>query len=329
MSNRPSQAQLECLAEFLEQNPGIAKGLLRTTQGKVETKRKWENLSTTLNSLGGAKRNGQGWAKYWAEKKCAIKKQCAEVSASMRRTGGAAVDNLPMLSALDKRLVAVTGGQEFSTGDARWTVNPFPQSPRPTDSPVVIEHVELVQEDMAMDSRNISPIPGTSQNDTIPATSTSTVPAPQTPLQRAIPPQPRRRRPSIRMAVLRLEKQKPIVKHRVNITKEREPRKKSEDKDEYTMYGELVAMKLKKIENSYARSTAQYHINNILYKAEIGAFDKPQRQNRSQNSKECCTAQSSTANLDLNDYVESPRSSSPAKSPDYDLKVEESDESSS
>lgn len=63
MANRPSYAQLEGLVEFLEQNPGIAKGLLRTAQGKLETKRKWENLATTLNSLGGANKNGQGWAK--------------------------------------------------------------------------------------------------------------------------------------------------------------------------------------------------------------------------------------------------------------------------
>ncbi|KAJ8728922.1 hypothetical protein PYW07_006618 [Mythimna separata] len=201
MANRPSYAQLEGLVEFLEQNPGIAKGLLRTAQGKLEMKRKWENLATTLNSLGGANKNGQGWAKYWAEKKCALKKQCAEVSASMRRTGGGTADNLPMLSALDSRLVAVMGGQEFATGDARWTVNPFPQSTRPTELPVVIEHVEIVQEEMAMDSRNIqqSPIPGTSQNDAIPAT--STIPAPHTPLQSAVPPRPRRRRSSIRRSL--------------------------------------------------------------------------------------------------------------------------------
>ncbi|PZC80773.1 hypothetical protein B5X24_HaOG213997 [Helicoverpa armigera] len=61
MSNRPSYRQ--GLVEFLEQNPAIAKGLLRTSQGKLETKRKWATLATSLNSLGGANKNGQGWAK--------------------------------------------------------------------------------------------------------------------------------------------------------------------------------------------------------------------------------------------------------------------------
>lgn len=46
----------------------------------------------------------------------------------MRRTGGGTADNLPVLSALDNRLVAVMGGQDFATGDPRWAVNPFPQS---------------------------------------------------------------------------------------------------------------------------------------------------------------------------------------------------------
>lgn len=102
---------------------------------------------------------------------------------------------------------------------------------------------------------------------------------------------------------------------------------KPEKRDEYTTYGELVAMKLKKIENSYARSTAQYHINNILYKAEIGTYNKPPIPNRSHNSKDHVTAEGYTANVTDDDVI-SPMSSSPSKS-DYDLKLEDSDEYSS
>lgn len=60
---RPSQHQLESLADFLEQHPGIAKGLLRTANAKQETKRKWEEASVSLNALGGAQKDGKGWAK--------------------------------------------------------------------------------------------------------------------------------------------------------------------------------------------------------------------------------------------------------------------------
>ncbi|CAG5019532.1 unnamed protein product [Parnassius apollo] len=63
MTNHPTPAQIETLVEFLEQNVGIAKGLLRTNQAKMEIKRQWASVAITLNSLGGANKNGQGWAK--------------------------------------------------------------------------------------------------------------------------------------------------------------------------------------------------------------------------------------------------------------------------
>ncbi|CAH1636338.1 unnamed protein product [Spodoptera littoralis] len=196
MPSRPSYAQLEGLVEFLEQNPGVAKGLVRTTQGQIETKRKWENLATSLNSLGGANKNGRAWAKYWAEKKCALRKHCAGLSASMRRTGGGASDNLPALSALDTRLVAVMGGREFATGDTSLAVNPFPQSTSHsshTELPIMIEIVETGEQ--VMQANNNSPILGMSHIDAIPAS--STIPASPTPLENSIPtipPAPRTRR---------------------------------------------------------------------------------------------------------------------------------------
>lgn len=63
MMARPSQAQLEVLVGFLEQNIEMAKGLLRTHQGKLETKRKWSEMAITINSLGGVQKDGPGWSK--------------------------------------------------------------------------------------------------------------------------------------------------------------------------------------------------------------------------------------------------------------------------
>ncbi|XP_045503592.1 uncharacterized protein LOC123700425 isoform X2 [Colias croceus] len=189
MSNRPSYAQLEGLVEFLEENPGIARGVLRTTHGKLQTKRKWETLANTLNCLGGAIKNGQGWAKYWAEKKCALKKHCADLSASMTRTGGG-TDNLAVLSALDNRLVAVMGGQEFATRDTILTVDPFPQSSAP-----VVENILIPAESAEMDSSTII----TSHNEAV--QELPTIPAPATPLQSTLPQRPRRRRSSIQRTV--------------------------------------------------------------------------------------------------------------------------------
>ncbi|KAH9632247.1 hypothetical protein HF086_002882 [Spodoptera exigua] len=108
--------------------------LLAMGLAKLETKRKWATLATSLNSLGGANKDGQGWAKYWAEKKCALKKHCAQLSSSMRLTGGGTASNLPTLSALDQRLVAVMGGHEFG--------NLPPATPTPT--PVHSHHTTTV-----------------------------------------------------------------------------------------------------------------------------------------------------------------------------------------
>ncbi|CAG9786748.1 unnamed protein product [Diatraea saccharalis] len=126
MPSRPSHLQVEGLVEFLEQNPNIAKGLLKTAQGKTETKRKWAQIAVTLNALGGVNKDGPGWAKYWAEKKCLLKKMCSKLSASLRQTGGGTTD-LPQLSDMDKRFVAVMGGRSFACGDSQLAINPFPQ----------------------------------------------------------------------------------------------------------------------------------------------------------------------------------------------------------
>lgn len=63
MSNRPTSAQFERFVEFLEQNPGVARGFMRTSQGRQETKRKWAQLALELNALGGVIKDGIGWAK--------------------------------------------------------------------------------------------------------------------------------------------------------------------------------------------------------------------------------------------------------------------------
>ncbi|XP_037297345.1 uncharacterized protein LOC119190166 isoform X2 [Manduca sexta] len=205
--NRPIYAQLEGLVEFLEQNPGIAKGLLRTAQAKIETKRKWATVATSLNALGGAVKDGQGWAKYWAEKKCALKKHCAQYAASVRRTGGGSADNLPTLSAIEKRLMAVMGGHEFAIGDRHLTVNPFPELATPE---IATEQNEEIQ---IFENIQLSPIPTTSEGDAMQATSIIP-PITPAPVQPTTQP-PRRRRSSIRRPVDEMERFANIEERRV------------------------------------------------------------------------------------------------------------------
>ncbi|XP_075986183.1 uncharacterized protein LOC142983182 [Anticarsia gemmatalis] len=112
---RPTFGQLEALAKFLEENPGIAKAKMRSAQGKQSTKRKWEEIAVTLNSIGGAKKDAKSWAKYWADKKCTLRKFCVKYWMSLRN--GGVEDCPPSLTPLEQRLVAVFGGMESIVGE--------------------------------------------------------------------------------------------------------------------------------------------------------------------------------------------------------------------
>ncbi|CAK1598065.1 unnamed protein product [Parnassius mnemosyne] len=86
----------------------------------------------------------------------------------MRRTGGGFADDLPLLSELDKRLVAVMGGQEFAFGDCQLAVDPFHHSEHqmiqanPLASPAEKINLQSENEEVVI-GVCMSPIPGTSQ----------------------------------------------------------------------------------------------------------------------------------------------------------------------
>lgn len=45
--------------------------------------------------------------------------------------------------------------------------------------------------------------------------------------------------------------------------------------DDFDIFGELVARKVRKLRTPYAQATVQHLINDLLYKAEIGEYDQP------------------------------------------------------
>jgi len=48
-----------------------------------------------------------------------------------------------------------------------------------------------------------------------------------------------------------------------------------QEKDEFTLFGEQVAVKLRKLTSPYARIMAQHIINTTLFEAEMGKYDEP------------------------------------------------------
>ncbi|KAJ8727869.1 hypothetical protein PYW08_016254 [Mythimna loreyi] len=104
-SSHPSSAQVETLVEFMERNPGMAKGFLRTQNARERSRRQWEELAVRLNSIHTPSKHIN--------------------SGQRRRTGGGVEDEVE-LSELEERVVALCGGESFSTGDAHLGIQPFP-----------------------------------------------------------------------------------------------------------------------------------------------------------------------------------------------------------
>ncbi|KAL0830010.1 hypothetical protein ABMA28_003468 [Loxostege sticticalis] len=125
MSAPPTAEQIEMLLNFLQEHQDLARGHLRDASGRAQrSRRQWEELAVRLNSLGGTIKNYKQWTKYWSDKKSAIKKVAAR-SAARRRTGGG-VEDVVELSELEERIVALCGGEGFSTGDTHLGIQPFP-----------------------------------------------------------------------------------------------------------------------------------------------------------------------------------------------------------
>lgn len=54
--------------------------------------------------------------------------------------------------------------------------------------------------------------------------------------------------------------------------------KSQENRDEYNVFGEIVACKIRKLPTDYSKSTVQHLINSILYDAELGRYNNPPQQ---------------------------------------------------
>ncbi|KAL4702670.1 hypothetical protein ACJJTC_007101 [Scirpophaga incertulas] len=133
-TSHPSSAQVETLVEFMERNPSLAKGFLRTQNARERGRRQWEEIAVRLNSLGGTIKTYKQWTKYWSDKKSAIKKKVAARSAARRRTGGG-VEDVVELSELEERIVALCGGEGFSVGDSHLAIEPFPDPEEMASNP--------------------------------------------------------------------------------------------------------------------------------------------------------------------------------------------------
>lgn len=70
------------------------------------------------------------------------------------------------------------------------------------------------------------------------------------------------------------------LKRKIDLVEDDAPerlRKTKEPRDEYQIYGELVACKIRKLPTAHAKNTVQHLINNILYEASLGKYNEVRR----------------------------------------------------
>ncbi|KAL0809473.1 hypothetical protein ABMA28_011641 [Loxostege sticticalis] len=103
-----TQAQLEALLNFIEGNRDLARGLLRGADGRMRSKKLWEDLCNSLNALGGCTKSVEQWQRVWADRKHLAKKAAGAARRSASATGGGPSD-APNLSSVELRILAIMG----------------------------------------------------------------------------------------------------------------------------------------------------------------------------------------------------------------------------
>lgn len=84
---RGSDNQKKELVFHLEKDLALAKNQFNTQDGKVELRKKWDNLAMKLNSLGGLNKTGFGWKKYWDDLRTRVRKKYTALKAVMAESG--------------------------------------------------------------------------------------------------------------------------------------------------------------------------------------------------------------------------------------------------
>ncbi|KAL0849017.1 hypothetical protein ABMA28_013390 [Loxostege sticticalis] len=104
----PTAAQIETLLNFLEEHRDLARGILRSVEGRANSHRLWESICTTLNAMGGCTKTTKQWQKVWTDKKYLAKKAAAAARRSASATGGGP-STAPQLSHWESRVISIMG----------------------------------------------------------------------------------------------------------------------------------------------------------------------------------------------------------------------------
>lgn len=114
----PSIGQIETLLYDLERKRFLATGHARTSHARDRTRRAWQEIAFKLNrDTSGCFKNWQQWAKYWKDKKGAVKRKSSLVRMAMIRTGETGEEQETYLSPIEERIIAIMNGECFVAAD--------------------------------------------------------------------------------------------------------------------------------------------------------------------------------------------------------------------
>lgn len=166
--------QIDTLLNFLDEHRDLARGRLRSVEGRVQTKRLWGELCNLLNSMGGCRKTVQQWQKVWFDRKYLAKKAATCSRRSPSTTGGVPIPlsqwELKVISILGigsgkhqtgARVPPITNKQILSTSSQASRAPSFPQ---PLSVDLSEEDVEYAEPSQDSQPRQHTGRPSVSQD---------------------------------------------------------------------------------------------------------------------------------------------------------------------
>ncbi|XP_005186603.1 uncharacterized protein LOC101900044 [Musca domestica] len=139
--SRASAKQIQYLVDFMAHNKTFASGKFAILHGKHASNKKWNELATALNGLGGAKKSVARWHIVWRDLKSRISQKYREKKREQALTGNRTLTD-DLMTDVELRVVKILGNSCMEDDNLvqenvvvkeepqlQYIVNEIPQSP--------------------------------------------------------------------------------------------------------------------------------------------------------------------------------------------------------
>ncbi|XP_017485482.1 PREDICTED: uncharacterized protein LOC108374036 isoform X3 [Rhagoletis zephyria] len=106
--SRTTAEQLSRMVDFLTETPGLAGSRFQKLHGKSDCDKKWTDLASMLNSLGGSVKNIDQWRTVWRDLKSRASIKVRDRKRKQAMTGNNPINEEPPTE-LERRVIALVG----------------------------------------------------------------------------------------------------------------------------------------------------------------------------------------------------------------------------